>query len=68
MRAEKLRELGNDELRQKQTELTEASFHLRLRRATAQLANPMKVRETKRDLARVLTILGERARRERGRS
>jgi len=68
MRAEKLRELGNDELRQKQTELTEASFHLRLRRGTGQLANPMKVSETKRDLARVLTILGERARRERGRS
>jgi large subunit ribosomal protein L29 len=68
MRAEKLRELGDDELRQKKTELTEASFHLRLRRATGQLANPMKVRGTKRDLARVLTILGERARRERGRS
>jgi large subunit ribosomal protein L29 len=66
MRAEKIRELSNDELRQKQTELTEASFHLRLRRATGQLANPMKVRETKRDLARVLTILGERARRGRG--
>jgi len=66
MRAEKLRELGDDELRQKQVELADAKFHLRLRRATGQLANPMKVRETKRDLARVLTILGERARRARG--
>jgi len=62
MRARELRELGDEELRQKRVELEEARFHLRLRRATGQLENPMKVRETKRDLARVLTILGQRAR------
>jgi ribosomal protein L29 len=35
-------------------------FHLRLKRATAQLPNPMKMRETRRALARVKTLLGER--------
>jgi large subunit ribosomal protein L29 len=62
MRAKELRELGDEELRQKRAELEEARFHLRLRRATGQLENPMKVRETKREFARVLTILGQRAR------
>jgi large subunit ribosomal protein L29 len=66
MRARKLRELGDDELRQKRAELTDTGFHLRLRRATGQLENPMKVRHTKRDLARVLTILGERGRGAQG--
>jgi len=66
MRARKLRELGDDELRQKRVELVDTGFHLRLRRGTGQLENPMKVRETKRDLARVLTILGERARGAQG--
>ena len=66
MQAKKIRELGDDELRQKRSELTDASFHLRLRRATGQLENPMKVRQTKRDLARVLTVLGERARAVQG--
>lgn len=67
MRAKQLRELSDDELRQKQVELTDARFHLRFRRATGQLENPMKVRQAKRDLARVLTILRERERHgERG--
>ena len=48
------------ELRTRERELTEELFHLRLRRATSQLANPMKVRETKRDLARVKTVLRQR--------
>jgi large subunit ribosomal protein L29 len=60
MRAKELRELSDAELRQKQGELRDALFHLRLRRRTSQLENPMKVRETKRDLARVLTVLRQR--------
>ena len=60
MTAEKFRELSTDELHVRERELVEELFHLRLRRATAQLANPMKVRETRRDLARVKTVLRER--------
>jgi large subunit ribosomal protein L29 len=55
-----LRDLGEAELRHRATELTDELFHLRLRRATSQLPNPMKMRETKRELARVLTLLGQR--------
>ena len=60
MTAEKFRELRSDELHARERDLVEELFHLRLRRATAQLANPMKVRETRRDLARVKTVLRER--------
>jgi len=52
--------MSDDELKTRERELTEELFHLRLRRATSQLPNPMKVRETKRDLARVKTILRQR--------
>ena len=61
MQAKDLRQMSDDELRQKEAELIETRFHLRLRRATGQLENPMKGRQTRRDLARVLTILKERA-------
>ena len=60
MKLRELRDLGEAELQHRATELTDELFHLRLRRASSQLPNPMKVRETKRELARVLTLLGQR--------
>jgi large subunit ribosomal protein L29 len=60
MKAEELRGMSVDELRAREGELVEELFRLRLKRATAQLPNPMKVRETKRDLARVKTVLRAR--------
>jgi len=60
MEAKELREMGSQELESKRKELKEEIFHLRLRRATSQLENPMKLRQTKRDLARVETILVEK--------
>ncbi len=60
MQAKELRDLSSAELRQKRTECKEELFHLTLRRATGQLENPMKLRQSRRDLARVETILGER--------
>ena len=60
MKPQEIRELSDDELRTREREITEELFHLRLRRATSQLPNPMKVRETKRDLARVKTVLRQR--------
>ena len=62
MEAKELREMGRDELAQKRAELREEIGHLRLKKATSRLENPMKLRETKRDLARVETVLGEMAR------
>ena len=62
MRAKELRDLRTDELRQKRTEFKEQLFHLTLRRATGQLESPMKLRQTRRDVARVETVLGEQRR------
>jgi large subunit ribosomal protein L29 len=63
MKSGEVRDMSDDELRTREHELADELFHLRLRRATSQLPNPMKMRETKRDLARVKTVLRERTRR-----
>jgi large subunit ribosomal protein L29 len=55
-----LKDLSVDELKTRERELTDEIFHLRLKRATAQLPNPMKMRDTRRALARVKTLLHER--------
>jgi large subunit ribosomal protein L29 len=61
MEAKELRDLSVDDLKQKQAELREEIGHLKLKRATSRLENPMKLRQSKRDLARVETVLRERA-------
>ena len=61
MEAKELRDLSVDDLRQKQGELRDEIGHLKLKRATSRLENPMKLRESKRDLARVETVLREKA-------
>jgi large subunit ribosomal protein L29 len=60
MEAKELRDMSTYELAQRRTELREELGHLKLRRATSRLENPMKLRQTKRDLARVETILREK--------
>jgi large subunit ribosomal protein L29 len=60
MRAKELRELGMDELRQKEHDLKEELFNLRFQRATGQLENLMRVTHVKRDIAKVKTVLRER--------
>lgn len=60
MEPKQLREMSTDDLAQKRGELREEIFHLKLRRATSRLENPMKLRQSKRDLARVETVLRER--------
>jgi len=61
MKIAELRDLSDDELAVRERELVDEIFHLRLRRATAQLSNPMKLRESRRSLARVKTLLRERS-------
>jgi large subunit ribosomal protein L29 len=61
MKSQEARDMSDSELQTRERELADELFHLRLRRATSQLANPMKVRQTKRDLARVKTALRQRA-------
>jgi large subunit ribosomal protein L29 len=58
---DKLRELKTEELGQKLAVLTEEQFRLEFRRATESLSNPLQLRMIRRDIARIKTILKERA-------
>jgi large subunit ribosomal protein L29 len=60
MKAKQLRDSTVDELRAKEKELSGQLFALRLNKSTGQLESPAKVRAVRRDLARVLTVLGEK--------
>jgi len=57
MKAEKIREMSPDELRNKERELQEQLFRLRFQKSIGQLDNALKIRETRRDIARVKTVL-----------
>ena len=57
MKADKLREMSADELRGKERELQEQLFRLRFQKSLGQLDNALKIRETRRDIARVKTVL-----------
>jgi large subunit ribosomal protein L29 len=61
MKAKDLRHLSEGELMVKERELAEELFNLRFQKATGQLENLMRITLVKRDIARVKTILRERA-------
>lgn len=61
MEAKEFRDMSSADLARRLSELREEIGHLKLKRATSRLENPMKLRQTKRDLARVETILKEKA-------
>ena len=60
MKVGEVRELGIDELRVREKELDDQLFRLRIQKSMGQLEAPLKVREMRRDLARIKTILRER--------
>lgn len=60
MKAKDVHELSNDELTRKVTDLKDELFKLRFQLATGQLENPMTIREVKKSIARVKTVLRER--------
>jgi large subunit ribosomal protein L29 len=60
MQAKDLVDLAPDELRVRERELREELLRLRLRRGTGQNDNPMKMRHTRKNLARVLTVLQQK--------
>jgi large subunit ribosomal protein L29 len=61
MKAGEVRELSLDELRAKEKDLDDQLFRLRVQKSMGQLEAPAKVRTVRRDLARIKTILRERA-------
>ncbi|BAU24047.1 50S ribosomal protein L29 [Caldimicrobium thiodismutans] len=60
MKAKELRELSLPELKEKLSQLREELFNLRFQKTIHRLENPLKIRNLKRDIARVLTILKEK--------
>lgn len=61
MNASELRDKTPDQLREDLTNLKKEAFNLRFQQATGQLENTARMRSVKRDAARVLTILNEKA-------
>jgi len=57
-----LREKSVDELNARERDLNEQLFKLRFQRATGRIENPNKIREVKREIARIKTLLNERSR------
>jgi large subunit ribosomal protein L29 len=62
MKASDLKELTLDELTSKEAELSAELFNLRFQLATNQLENPMRLPLTRRDLARIKTVIAEKRR------
>jgi len=61
MKAEELRGKTPDELREKLVSLKKEAFNLRFQSATNQLENTARVRQVRREVARVSTILNQKA-------
>lgn len=60
MKANELRKLSTQELNAREKELKTELFNLRFQLATGQLQNPQRIKECKRDIARVKTLICER--------
>jgi large subunit ribosomal protein L29 len=55
-----IRDLSPDEIKTRVSELREELFNLRFRNSMKQLDNPLKIREGRREMARLLTVLREK--------
>ena len=64
MKASDIRARTLDELTEEVETLSKEIFNLRFQRASGQLENTARVREVRRNIARIKTILGERRRQE----
>ena len=60
MKAKDIRDRSDDELRKALGDLEEQLFKLRFQKSTGQIENPIKIRDVRKDIARVLTVMGER--------
>ena len=61
MDVKELRGLTPDELAEKAGQLKQELFNLRFQRATGRIENLMRIRQTRRDIARIKTIMQEKA-------
>lgn len=64
MKAAEIRELSTEELLKKEAELREDTFNLRFKLSTGELEDTSKIKQTRKDIARIKTILAERRKQE----
>ena len=62
LKASSMRDMSPDELQARVAELREELFNLRFRNSLKQLDNALKIRESRREMARLLTVLNEKLR------
>ena len=62
VKAQSMKEMTLDEITQRVSELREELFNLRFRNSMRQLDNPLKIRESRREMARLLTMMREKER------
>ena len=59
MKAKEIRDLSADELKQKLIDSEKELFNLRIQQASSQLEKPDRIRQVRRDIARIRTVLNE---------
>jgi large subunit ribosomal protein L29 len=59
MKIKELKEMSVDELKHKEAELVDQLFKLRFQKSLGQLDSPMKVKNVRRDIARIKTLLNQ---------
>lgn len=67
MDVKELQAMADIELQERERQLKQEIFNLRFQLATGRIENPMKIRRTRRDLARVKTVLTQKMTASRGR-
>lgn len=64
MRAAEIRELSTEELKKKEQELREDALRLRFKNATGELEDSSTLKKTRKDIARIKTVISQREREE----
>ena len=62
MKSSEIREMGLEEMQRKRDDLKEEMFNLRFQHGVGQLENTAKLKQTKRDIARIETLIKEQQR------
>lgn len=60
LKPQELRNLSKQELKEKITTLKKSLFQMRTQEATGRIEKPSRIREARRDIARILTVLREK--------
>jgi large subunit ribosomal protein L29 len=60
MKADELRDLSAEELTVKMEDLKKESFNLRFQLATGEIENPMRIREVRKTIAKIKTVMREK--------